>query len=289
MIPNFPIYIPSKGRADTRMTMLALDRMGVTYRVVVEEQEFDEYAAVIDKSKLIVLDPAYRRDYDTCDDLGDARTKGSGPARNFIWDHAAAEGHSWHWIMDDNLWGFYRLNRNSKIKVGDGTVFRVMEDFCLRYRNIGMAGPNYEMFAPRRVKMPPFKMNTRIYSCNLIRSDIPFRWRGRYNEDTDLSLRILKSGMCTVLFNAFLQDKVGTQRIKGGNTDDLYSAGTEAKSKMIADLHPDVARVTWKYGRHHHHVDYSPFRNNRLVKRDGVEVKTGIDNHGMTIVKAPTT
>ena len=288
MNPHFPIYIPSKGRADTRMTMLALDRMGVKYRVVVEEQEFDEYAAVIDPSKLLALDPAYQRDYDTFDDLGDTKSKGPGAARNFAWEHSISEGYKWHWVMDDNLWGFYRLNRNSKIKIGDGTAIRVMEDFCLRYRNIGMAGPNYEMFAPRRVKMPPFTMNTRIYSCNLIRNDIPFRWRGRYNEDTDLSLRILKSGLCTVQFNAFLQDKIGTQRVKGGNTAEFYDEdGTLPKSEMQIAMHPDVSKLVKRYGRWHHHVDYSSFRTNRLVRRDDVAVKTGIDNHGMTIVKAP--
>jgi len=28
----------------------------------------------------------------------------------------------------------------------------------------------------------------------LIRNDIPYRWRAKYNEDTDLSLRVLKDG-----------------------------------------------------------------------------------------------
>ena len=44
--------------------------------------------------------------------------------------------------------------------------------------------------------------HSRIYSCNLIRTDIPYRWRGRYNEDTILSLDILRGGHCTLLFNA---------------------------------------------------------------------------------------
>lgn len=33
----------------------------------------------------------------------------------------------------------------------------------------------------------------RAFPCILIQNDIPFRWRGRYNEDTDLSLRALKA------------------------------------------------------------------------------------------------
>jgi hypothetical protein len=36
-----------------------------------------------------------------------------------------------------------------------------------------------------------------------------------------LSLRALKDGLCTILFNAFLAGKVTTLRMKGGNTDEL--------------------------------------------------------------------
>ena len=91
--------------------------------------------------------------------------------------------------------------------------------------------------------MPPFVVNTRIYSCLLIENSAPYRWRGRYNEDTDLSLRVLKDGLCTIQFNAFLCGKVTTQRMKGGNTKEFYSdEGTLPKSQMIADLHPDVPR-----------------------------------------------
>ncbi len=267
-LPRFPLYIPSKSRAAIALTPRALDRMGVPYRLVVEEQQLAEYAEHFPPEKLLVLDPAYQRDYDTFDDLGDTKSKGPGPARNFIWDHSIAEGHAWHWVMDDNIRCFMRLYRNQRIPVGDGTCFYAMEDFCLRYENIAMAGPNYKMFCPSRIKQPPFIVGTRIYSCNLIRNDVPFRWRGRYNEDTDLSLRMLKAGWQTVQFNAFLQDKLPTQTLKGGNTEAFYAReGTLPKSQMLADMHPDVARVVWKFGRWHHHVDYSRFKRMPLIKR----------------------
>jgi hypothetical protein len=270
--------------------MRYLDTMGVPYRVVVEEQQYAAYAAVIPKAQLLVLDKEYQRRYDTCDDWPDDRSKGSGPARNFIWDHAIAEGARWHWIMDDNISGFFRLRANSKAMFGDGTGFRCMEDFCLRYENVGMAGPNYDFFVPRKERKNPFTLNTRIYSCILIRNDLPFRWRARYNEDTDLSLRMLKAGLCTVLFNAFLQKKITTQVLSGGNTTELYRNGTLAKSNMIVALHPDVCKLAWKYGRHHHHIDYRPFACNRLVRKPDLDViPPGANEYGMTIRPKPTT
>lgn len=293
-----PIYIVSKGRADTRLTSRSLEMMGVPYFIVVEAQERDKYAAVIDPAKVLVLDPKYQRDYETYDKLGDSRSKGPGPARNFAWDHAIAHGARWHWVMDDNIKYFYRLNRNVKAPVGDGAVLRCMEDFVDRYKNVAMAGPNYYMFAPQKIKVPPFVLNTRIYSCNLIRCDVPFRWRGRYNEDTDLSLQMLKAGWCTVQFNAFLQGKTPTQVLKGGNTEVFYHAegqkqdgekyarnGTLAKSKMQVAMHPDVSKLVWKFGRWHHHVDYSKFKSNPLLRRDDVPVKDGVDDYGMSLKK----
>ena len=132
--------------------------------------------------------------------------------------------------------------------------------------------------------MKPLVLNTRIYSCNLIRNDITYRWRGRYNEDTDLSLRILKDGMCTVQFNAFLQFKVTTQTVSGGNSKEFYDGeGTMPKSKMLADMHPDVARVAWRFGRWHHHVNYTPFKRNKLKRRADLKVQEGIDNFGMEL------
>lgn len=282
MNPQFPIYIVSKGRADTRLTVRALDALRVPYFVVVEGQERDTYAAVIDPARVLVLDPAYQRDYDTCDALGDTKSKGPGAARNFAWDHSVASGAAWHWVMDDNIRGFFRLHRNQKVVVTDGTIFRCMEDFCLRYANVAMAGPSYDFLTKRKVKLRPIIFNTRIYSCNLIRNDVPFRWRGRYNEDTDLSLRMLKAGWCTFEFNAFLQRKAATQTIKGGNTRDFYAVeGTSPKSEMQVRLHPDCSRLVFKFGRPHHTVDYKRFASNKLVLAPGVSVPQGINEYGM--------
>lgn len=268
MQPRFPLYIPSKSRAETATTPRFLDSINVPYRLVVEQQQYAEYAEHFPADKLLILDKTFQDNYNTFDDLGDSKSKGPGAARNFIWEHSISEGHDWHWVMDDNITLFARLHKNQRIPVGDGTIFHAMEDFVLRYENIAMAGPQYWMFAPSRSKLPPFVVGTRIYSCNLIRNDVPFRWRGRYNEDTDLSLVMLKAGWQTVQFNAFLQYKLTTQTLGGGNTEAFYAGeGTLPKSQMLVDMHPDVAKLVWKFGRWHHHVNYNPYKDIPLIKR----------------------
>lgn len=285
MLPRYPVYIVSKGRWKNRLTSKALNVMGVPYKIVVEEEQLPMYQAEVGVDKCLVLPQRYLDDYDTCDDIGDSKSRGPGAARNFVWDHATELGTKRHWVMDDNLDAFHRLNRNIKRESDTPAIFAAMEDFVDRYENVPVAGPNYYSFVKASDGVPAFVTNTRIYSCLLIQNDAPYRWRGRYNEDTDLSLRVLKDGLCTIQFNAFLQGKVTTQRMKGGNTDEFYAAeGTKAKSQMLADLHPDVAKVIWRFNRWHHYVDYKPFVKNRLIRRADIDVPRGINNYGMELV-----
>lgn len=267
--PRYPVYIISKGRWESRLTSKALEKLGVPYSIVVEPQEHDDYAAVIDPRKILTL---------PFSNLG----RGSIPARNWVWKHSLKRGDKRHWILDDNLSGFHRLHRNIKTPVACGNIFRAAEDFVDRYENVAISGFNYFMFASRKTVMPPFYLNTRIYSCILIQNDVPYHWRGRYNEDTDLSIRVLKAGWCTVLFNAFLAFKMTTMTMEGGNTEDLYQDdGRLRMAESLQKQHPDVVKITRKWGRWQHHVDYRRFRRNKLKLRHGAVVPDGVNNYGM--------
>lgn len=277
MNPEYPVYIISKGRWESRLTSKALEKMAVPYHIVVEPQEFDQYAAVIDPQKILVL---------PFSNLG----QGSIPARNWVWEHSIAGGADRHWIIDDNISDFRRWNDNRKLVVYSGAFFRAMEDFTDRYENIALAGPNYFMFVKQKYPDNPFRLNTRVYSCILIKNDIQYRWRGRYNEDTDLSLRVLKDGWCTILFQAFMATKNVTMTMKGGNTDELYKQdetfdGRLEMARHLQRQHPDVVKITRKWGRWQHSVDYRPFKGNRLIKKPSVIIPEGVNNYGMVLVK----
>lgn len=280
MNPKYPVYIISKGRWESRLTSISLEEMGVPYHIVIEPQEFGQYADVIDPSKILVL---------PFSNLG----QGSIPVRNWVWEHSISIGAERHWVLDDNIRGFFfRHGPNSRDKVLDGTIFRACEDFTDRYENVALSGMNYVFFAvqapAQTSKNPPFYLNDRIYSCILINNDIPYRWRGRYNEDTDLSLRVLKDGWCTILFNAFLCGKQTTMTMKGGNTESLYKLDNEDGRLLMAQSlqhqHPDVVKITRKWGRWQHQVNYRPFKNNKLIKKEGVVIPEGVNNYGMKLV-----
>jgi len=272
---RYPIYIISKGRHESRLTAKALEDIGINYRIVIEAQEFDDYASVIDEAKILVL---------PFSNLG----QGSIPARNWVWEHSISEGHARHWILDDNISGFGRLNNNRKIKVKTSATFRAVEDFTDRYENVKMSGMNYRFFVPEGSTRKPYMMNTRIYSCILLSNDIEHRWRGKYNEDTDLSLRILKDDHCTILFNAFYCDKIGTLKMKGGNTEEVYADSNNRRdfAESLKEQHPDLVKVVWRYERWHHEVNYSVFKQSlkRVDNYDQI-VKKGVDNYNMKMIK----
>ena len=271
--PSYPVYIVSKGRSDSRLTSRSLERMNIPYYIAVEPQDYDAYCAVIDPAKVLVLPFSNHGD-------------GPGRARNWCWDHAIKLGAKRHWVLDDNISDFYRLQKNERIRVETGAIFKAAEDFVDRYENVPISGFQYRFFIAPNAKYPPFVTNTRIYSVLLIDNECKHRWRGRYNEDTDICLRVLKDGDCTIQFNAFLQGKAATQTLGGGNTEEFYAKeGTLKKSQMLVDMHPDVTKLVWRFDRWHHFVDYNPFKKNKLKFKPGVEVKDEINNYGMKLIK----
>ncbi len=45
--PKYPIYIPTKGRFESRKTVKALTEMGVYFRVVIEPHEYILYSKIL--------------------------------------------------------------------------------------------------------------------------------------------------------------------------------------------------------------------------------------------------
>lgn len=270
MNPKHPVFIPSKGRYESRYTIKAFEKIGVPYHVFVEQQEYEQYSAVVDPSKIIVL-PHH--------------DKGLVVTRNYIWDYAMSIGTPYFWTFDDNIIEFYRLNNNLKYRMGDGSFLCAIEDFVERYENVYIAGMQYEMFVPRKSKVPPFILNTRVYSNMLIKTDIPYRNEGFYNDDTDLCLQILKDGFCTIEFQAFLAKKIRTMTVKGGMTPHYQGDGRLKMAQELQAKHPDVVQIKWKWGRWQHQVDYRPFKHNQLIKREGVVIPQGVNNYGMVLTR----
>lgn len=278
---KYPIYVISKGRGENCYTSMFLSQMEVYHNVVVEDFEVELYSKNLYNKyvNIIELDNKFKDEYDTFDDLDNNKySRGSGPARNFCWSNSISNGFKRHWLFDDNAnEGFHKLHKNNKIKMRTGSFLRSLEDFVDRYKNIAIAGLNYTMFCVADSKLPPYVLNTKIYSFLLIDNSLKERWRGRFNEDVDICIRVLKKGYCTMQFNVFTGGKATTQKIKGGNTTIYKELGTKVKSEMLEKMHPNVAKVSWRFNRWHHVVNYSGFKQ-KLIKKDNYDELMKIDN-----------
>jgi hypothetical protein len=237
---RYPVYVISKGRADRCLTARFLTKDRTPFALVVEPQEAEQYAAKFPDTRLLTL---------PFSSLG----QGSIPARNWVWEHAKENGCERHWIIDDNIYKIERRFEGRRIPCIADLALGAVEDFIDRYENVAIAGLNYHMFAPGDRTIKPFVVNAHVYSCLLIRNDLPYRWRGRYNEDTDLCLQVLAGGWCTVQVSTFLIHKVPTMKMKGGNTDELYQGDGRLKmARSLERMWPGVVETKRRFHRPQH-------------------------------------
>lgn len=165
--PRYPVYIPSKGRADCCAAARFLRRDGVPFFLVIEAQERDLYAAEFGSDCLLVL---------PFSDAGSVI-----PARNWIKAHATARGAERHWQFDDNIRMIRRrAAEGRRIPVESGVALAAVEDWTDRYENVAITGLDYQMFMPPHTRSAPFTLNCRVYSClvpgtRVLKADLSWR------------------------------------------------------------------------------------------------------------------
>jgi hypothetical protein len=255
---KYPIYIVSKGRAYNPKTAKIFLKENIPFKIAVEPQEVKEYENAVGKEHVLEL---------PFSNLG----QGSTPARNFVWDYSIKAGHKRHYVFDDNITSFAKLSNGKRIyNYSALESFLCLEKLTDNFRKIALSGFNYAGFVTRETKKP-FQINTHVYSGILINNDIPFRWRLKYNEDVDLCLQALHKKWNTILLNAFLIDKTSTAtKQKGGNQTELYKNNDPEmkflKAKTLAEQWPQYAKITKRFDRIHHFVDWKKHFQHPLVK-----------------------
>ena len=209
---RYPIYIPSLGRAETSVTPTLLS----DYRMVVEDHEYEAYVDRFGVEKVLAL-PGHG--YGTISFV-----------RNWIKEHARAEGHTYHWQLDDNIFkikSHFKVDGKSKyVQMPAHFVLGRVERFVEQFSNIGIAGLQHSAFA--WASKAPFLLNKQVYSCVLV-ADNHLRWRRDLIDDTDYSLQVLSDRLCTVLFSEYVIDKAKTESMAGGNTSNIYQGDGRLK------------------------------------------------------------
>lgn len=260
--PEYPVYIPSKGRWKYPLTARSFLDDGIQPIMVIERDEIDAYAEALPEARILVLP---------------FENQGVTAARNWIREHSESEGHKKHWQFDDNIRGFYRRYMGSRIRCDANIALAVVENLTDRWTNIPVSGLQYHMFLPDTMAFKPFYLNSKVYSATLFNNESPYRWRPKYNEDTDLCLQVLGAGECTLIVNAYCADKQPTMVMSGGNTDNLYEK-LDGRLKMARSLERDwpiAVETRHKFGRAQHAVkhNWTRFTNKPILNPDWVPVE----------------
>lgn len=260
---DFPIYIPTRGRPQRQLTANALLQLGIRPYLVVEDAEADAYAAQNPDCNVVVWPQSYLDDYEKTPELDPHPT--TGAAHNYAWDHSRDNGFTHHWIMDDNIRYFLMRYKQRRMKVANPKALHFIELFMLKWRNL--AGISLAMSPFMSPGGKEICLNTRLYCATLYRNDLHeygIRWRRGLNDDTIVSLDILKTGYwCTAESRVVGIQKIGTSRkgrMSGGMTDFYAQGGFIRKSAELVRLHPDCTETVIKFNRVHHRVNFSSFK-----------------------------
>jgi hypothetical protein len=248
---KYPIYIISKGRAYNPITANNFIRENIDFFIAVEPQEYNEYCKALDEKYVLKL---------PFKNLG----LGSYPARNYCWEHAKKNEFEYHWLFDDNIqnWAKWVNGKRRKWNTIDSAL-KYVEAVTNKHKIdiLGFEEPNFVVTVPKK----PFKFNCHVYSAMLIKNNMPYRWRLKYNEDVDLCLQVLHNGGTTMSCVYYMADKVSTaMKMKGGNQDELYQGNAPKKNllkaKTLEAAWPQYAKTVIRFGRHHHLVDWKQFK-----------------------------
>ena len=271
---RYPIYIPSKGRSDIQLTAEMFLKDGVDFKIVVEPQEQPAYAAIYGDNRILLLPE---------------NNRGLVYSRNWIKQYAIAQGYERHWQFDDDIREMYRLYKGYRIRCSSAIALDIAETFVDRYENIGLASFNSHFFVlatngKSQIQYPPFYLNHRCYTCFLMLNALPYTWRYRYNEDTDMTLQVLSGGWCTILFNAFLINTPTTMSFKGGQTDIYVNDGRLAMARQLERVCPGVVNTSRRFKRPQHRVkgEWTCF-DTPLKRRTDIEWPEGVNEFGMKL------
>lgn len=256
MNTRHPVYVISKGRPDCCFTAINLLKHKVPFKLVVEPQELDNYRHCIPDADFLVT---------PFSNLGQR----SIPVRNFIWEHSNNLNAKRHWCIDDNIRCFRKYDGAKRYKIDAGLGLRMIENFCDKYTNIGVYGPYYTCFTVPRTVTVPYRKNVHVYSCMCVKNDLPFRWRGPWNEDVDLCLHSFAKGFCTIATYFICSDKMATMTMKGGNSTEYQNLDSRAYgSRTLQQRWPGVVELTNKYGRPHFKIkdNWQKFKDIPLIK-----------------------
>lgn len=216
----WPIYVPSRGRAQlSKLLLAASDLLEIDLTVVVEPQEEAAYRAAFPSLEISVLPGSNR---------------GIAYARNHVLDLSEAAGHDWFWMIDDDVSRFYRV-ANKKCVPAD-MVEVLLEAQEQAKDNIGQIALEYQQFAWS--SNGKAKLNSYCDVCVAVRVATAPTYRENTKEDRDFTMQIIASGLDTVRISHLAFGAPANGSNQGGLFEDYASGKEPGWAKTLVEQWP---------------------------------------------------
>lgn len=286
---NFNIYIPSYGRAGTAYTVKMLEDFNVeNYYLAIDATQFETYTQHYDMKHIIIRDTSFRG-VDKLDMLTSKKSPntyhGTAGLYNSLLYFSRSLGETHYWTIDDDMIGLAMKAYKGDSEFKDGMAYnkddfyrcshilerygfsftkfmKCLEDLMLKARNPGFLG--LEKFGLVFNLPVSWRMGTRLYSFYLTNNKNQINHYGQHNNDVITSLGMSKAGYVNMLFEGIYYNSGPTQA-GGGLTETYKKFGTLDKGKVLVNAMPDCSKISYKYNRIHHTVNYNKYNQQRLV------------------------
>lgn len=266
---NFAVLILSHGRAGNIATINTLRKDGYTGKVYIviddEDEQADKYYSLYGDSVVQFSKDEMRKTTDTMDIKGNEKIVVY--ARNKCFDIAKALHLDYFLELDDDYKSFqHRYEDGGKLKEKEcknlDKIFSSMIDFLNASGAITVAfaqgGDSLGGLDSKRWRDGMIRKAMNTFFC---KTDRPFKFLGRINEDTNMYLEYGKRGaLCFTIMDLQIV-QAQTQKQKGGLTDIYLDCGTYQKSFYSVMINPSCVKVA-EMGLHrrlHHNIlwDYA--------------------------------
>lgn len=267
MRDDFAVFILTHGRADNVKTYKTLKKQGYTGKIYIVIDDEDSQEDIYYKNYGEQVYKFNKQKYiDTTDVMcGEEFRKVVVYARNACWDIAKDLGLNYFCVLDDDYTAFtHRYEEDDKLKVyrfqNLDSVFDAFLEFldatnsitvCMAQAGDLIGGKDGSKFKQKILR--------KAMNVWFMRTDRPFKFMGRINEDTNMYVTYGQRGalMFTVVDAVVVQ--MQTQAQKGGLTDVYLNDGTYVKSFFSVMSAPSCVKVALMGNSHqrmHHLVDW---------------------------------
>lgn len=265
---DFAVFILSHGRADNMKTLDTLEQCGYTgkWYIIIdnEDKQQDLYISKFGKEHVVIFDKLEKSKHvDTCD----LQTKRNIVifARNSCHEIAKKLGLTYFLELDDDYVEFRsRVEKDGKlssvfVKDMDSIINATLEFLdtsgatTVAFAQMGdfIGGLSCSMFRDRLTRKA---MNS--FFC---RTDRPFEFYGRINEDVNAYVTLGSRGMLFFTIADIALNQIDTQQSKGGLTGSYLDNGTYVKSFYTVMMNPSsvkIATIGIGHVRFHHSVNW---------------------------------